>query len=253
MVRSCAVRALAARAAGGSLAILGALACAVGAQGESDNFGFNPSPPTDSSSDDASSSEGSEDDSLPKEDEGPEPGDSSDSGAMMTTAVADTGDETTGGPLDGGSTSDDGGTVMMCQNETTCPTAMVIGGVSGDEASPQLQAMGDEPVWLTFEVAENNDSIGGETLSFTATLVSPPGLDFDLYAYRGASGGSTGCGGAMQSSSNIGTNEVVSMTWGEGAFGNNADDDAWIAVEIRAKNGMCQAGAQWTLTVQGDT
>lgn len=181
-------------------------------------------------------------------------GDSTTTGAAQTSTgdSTSTGEPVEGSSSSGGSTGDDTGMPPACVNALTCPTATVLGMVSGDESSPSLEADGSEPTWLAFQVTEDNDSALGEDLSFTATLQSPPGYDFDLYVYRGADGASNGCNGTLQQSTAASGMDVVSMSWGEGAVANGGDDRRWIAVEIVAKNDMCDPGATWTLTIDGD-
>lgn len=169
-------------------------------------------------------------------------GASSSSGADSSTT--DAGDS---------SSSGDSGGEPQCPQLATCPTATVIGEVSGDTGSPSLSREGTEPVWLTLQVTEDNDGVTGEAVSFTATLTSPPGYDFDLFVSRGPLGGATGCGGTMQMSTSAGPDDVVHMSWGEGALANGADDRAWIAIEIRPKDGVCDPTASWSLLVEGDT
>lgn len=209
--------------------------------GVSDSVGEASTGAADSSSTTSGSSSEDEGTSSDGDEEGP----GSTSGVVSTT------DPDTGS--DDGSSSDDGSGPIMCQNHLTCAGAMVIGGVSGDEPSAPLNASGDEPTWLAFQVSENNNDISGEKLTFTATLTSPAGLDFDLYVFRGPAGGTSGCGGTQSQSTNAAAIDSVYMEWGEGTLANNADDDAWIAVEVRAKNGFCEPGLEWTLTVTGDT
>ncbi len=151
---------------------------------------------------------------------------------------------------DGG---DDSSPPPDCPNLATCNNAEVIGMVSGDEGSPMLEASGADATWLTFQVTEDNDSVLGEGLSFTATLTSPPGVDFDLFVYRGAVGGPSGCNGVMDSSRSAGANDVVHATWGEAAVANGVDDRAWVAVEIVPKGEVCGDGSEWTLTIDGDS
>lgn len=141
----------------------------------------------------------------------------------------------------------------MCPQLATCATATVIGQVSGDTASPDLGVDGTEPTWVSLQVTEDNDALTGEAVSFTATLASPPGVDFDLYVYRGASGGSTGCGGVAQQSTSAGPTDVVHMSWGEGGVANGIDDRAWVAIEIRPKADVCDDMASWVLTIEGGT
>lgn len=164
--------------------------------------------------------------------------------------------DTTGGA--DGTTGDDGtgdtsGTPVNCDDGSTCPGAAVLGGIAGDESSSQLTTDGDTNTWVTFQVSENNSDVVGEQLSFTASLTSPAGLDYDLHVFRGLEGGATGCGGQQGQSTNAVGIDSVSMSWGEGALANNLDDSAWVAIEIRSKDGVCMPGATWTLTVVGDT
>lgn len=174
----------------------------------------------------------------------------------------------TSGPLDDGTTgmADDGTTSMggeessgddgpsgNCADPGTCQSAGSIGNVSGDQGSPSLQSNSSQPAWRTFLVTEDDDAIEGAGMSFTVTLVSPAGADFDLHVYRGVEGGGTGCGGFLQSSTNGGGIDEVTMTWGEGVLANGVDDSAWVAVEIVAKNDMCAPPEEWSLTVEGNT
>jgi hypothetical protein len=172
-------------------------------------------------------------------------------GSSFTTDAPETGSDTTAALDSSDASSGDGG--MMCSNAGTCNTAPVLGTVSGDETSPILHTSGSEPTWLTFRVTENNDSVTGESVSFTATLTSPPGHDFDLYVFRGADGGTTGCGGVTDESTATGTLDLVSMSWGEGGVANGGDESAWIAVQIDVKGGVCDPTAEWMLDVEGDT
>ena len=203
-------------------------------------------PESDTTFDDASDSD-DESTSFPVETADPAESDSLDessAGDSSTSLPDPTGVEE--------SSSDDGMPVPECPNETVCGNAEVIGMVSGDSNSPAIQASGSEPVWLTFQVTEDNDAVTGEALAFTATLSSPPGVDFDLYVYRGAANGQTGCGGVMDSSTAAVGNDVVHMGWGEGGVANGVDDRSWVAVEIIPKGDMCPYGGQWSLNVVGD-
>ncbi len=112
--------------------------------------------------------------------------------------------------------------------------------------------MGIEPGWVSFRVTEDNSSVIGEELKFTVTLTSPPGIDFDIYVYRGSEGGATGCNGNEASSTNVG-NDSVSMEWGEGSVADASDNDAYVAVEIVSKNNLCDPTQEWSLLVEGDT
>lgn len=167
------------------------------------------------------------------------------------------GDESTSLPADettfgGETTFGDDGPVGECPNVDTCNGASGLGLVSGDTGSQTLGTSGSEPTWVEFQVTENDDSLVGSQLSFTVTLLSPAGNDFDLYVYRSAAGGASGCNGMMQQSMSTGSEDAVSMTWGEGVVPNGLDDGVWVAVEIREKNDVC-AAQEWVLEVEGNT
>ena len=164
----------------------------------------------------------------------------------MDESTTDGGEESSGG---GEST----GVGEMCPQLATCAGASGLGSVSGDSGSADLFFNGSEPTWLEFQVTEDNDDVVGEDLRFTVTLTSPGCCDFDLYVYRGAEGGTTGCDGFLESSISVGAVDSVSMDWGEGLVANGVDDSAWVAVEIVPKNDECQDGQDWDLVVEGDT
>lgn len=238
------------------LAAAGAVsACAGGAPGNggpiATGVGSAPGPVSTADDDDdggtASSSTGENDDD---EDDDAPPDDTEEPPAESSSA--DMSASTTDEPA-GESSSDSGDDTAnpTCPNEASCDNGRVIGMVSGDESSPGLDIGGTEPTWLTFQVTEDNDSVVGEALRFTATLNSPPGVDFDLYVYRGAPNGPTGCGGVMDSSTSNGASDLVHMSWGEGGVANGGDDRSWVAVEIVVKNDACSDGSAWSLSVEG--
>lgn len=191
-------------------------------------------------------------------------------GEEMTTTGGAEGEGTTTGALDDGSTGsvddgttgdageeessgDDGPPMSSCDDHGACPSAMSIGQVSGDEASTGLMTSGSHPDWIAFRVTEDDDNLEGAGMSFTVSLSSPAGTDFDLYVYRSVEGGSTGCGGFLQQSTTLGSNDSVSMDWGEALVANGVDDSVWVAVEIVEKTDSCMPPQEWTLSVQGNT
>jgi hypothetical protein len=177
---------------------------------------------------------------------------------VVTSASDDTmgldGTDTGGNDDTAGDSSESGGQLLVCEDPGACQGAVNLGNVSGDRDSPTLTTSGSQPAWIRFRVTEDDHDIGGEDLKFTATLSSPAEVDFDLYVYRGPEGGTTGCGGTLESSTLVGADDSVSMEWGEGGGLANGDEDAaWIAVEIRSPGGMCDPAASWELTIAGDT
>lgn len=223
-------------------------ACAGGVENPDTTFGppGGPAP--------ATSSDESDDDGLETDDPFPDPDPiDTTTGFPPPDETTSIGDGTTSfDPPPGDSTTDDGGSTGDCPNLDTCQGASGIGLVSGDQSSRTLGASGSESTWLEFQVTENDDSLVGAQLSFTATLLSPAGADFDLYVYRSGAGGASGCNGTMQSSMSAGSQDAVSMTWGEGLVPNGLDDGVWVALEIRAKNDECSA-QEWALEVEGNT
>jgi hypothetical protein len=225
------------------------VACAAGVENPDTTFG--PAPPGGPAPATAGDEESeSDDDPFPD----PDPIDTT-TGAPPPGSTS-FGDETTSFGDETGPAPDDttgGGPVGDCPNLATCAGATGIGLVSGDEGSQTIGTSGSEPTWIRFQVTETDDSLVGAAMSFTVTLTSPAGANFDLYVYRSMEGGSTGCNGFMQQSSNAGPLDAVSMTWGEGFAANGIDDGVWVAVEIRAKDDMCAPPQEWTLTVEGNT
>jgi hypothetical protein len=226
------------------------LGCAGGVEHPDPTFG-PPGGPVAGSSNDESHDDGLE--SVGDDDPFPDPDPIDTTTGFPSDGTTSLGDGTTTfDPPPGDSTTDDGGSTGDCPNLDTCQNASGIGLVSGDQSSPTIGASGSESTWLEFQVTENDDSLVGAQLSFTATLLSPAGADFDLYVYRSGAGGASGCNGTMQSSMSAGGQDAVAMTWGEGLVPNGLDDGVWVAVEIRAKNDVCSA-QEWLLEVEGNT
>lgn len=196
------------------------------------------------------SSDEGKDDTTPTTTDGEGDGDSS---PASSSGEPDGSSSSSGDPTVADASSSDGGMpAPECPNPVTCETAEVIGMVSGDETSDDLSTSGADSTWITFQVTEDNDGVVGESVSFTVTLSSPASVDYDLYVYRGAAGGPTGCSGVLDSSTSSSPTDVVHMSWGEAGVANGVDDRAWVAVEIVPKD-ACPDGSQWTLEVAGDT
>jgi hypothetical protein len=83
--------------------------------------------------------------------------------------------------------------------------------------------------------------------SYTATLVSPPGMIFRLFAYTGDSMMTNCLGAAIQGT---GMPPSVSAQWPDDLGG----DSKWISLEVRYESGQqCSPAPKWTLTVKGNT
>jgi hypothetical protein len=176
------------------------------------------------------------------------------SGGFTTSGPAlTTGEMETTGETDPFATTTSTGGEEICSDPGSCNNAMVLGTVSGDENSPNLTAQGSDNAWFTFRVTEDSEDLSGEMVSFTVTLTSPAGYDFDLYAFRGEDNGMTGCGGIADDSTGAGAVDFVAMSWGEGTFADGDDESAWVAVRVESKTGTCDPTALWILDVEGDT
>jgi len=130
-----------------------------------------------------------------------------------------------------------------CQNATPLPS------VDGDQGNDTRTASGDTSKWFTVEVMEAVSSlISYPQLSYTVTLVSPPGTLYGLFVYPGTGSGPTCFAQVKQGSGNPAT---VSDTWSDTPV---IDDSKWITVEVRWLSGdACGPSDLWHLTVAGHT
>jgi hypothetical protein len=165
--------------------------------------------------------------------------------------VVDAGESDAGNEAGGDGGSDAGG--IACTSPNTCPSATLLGKMSGDTSGPDLSSKGDTAEWLVADVTENDNSPLGVPMKLTATLTSPPGMNFDLYVYLGANVNSVECTTVKASSmQGVGQTDSVNFEWGElGALANGVDDSRHVSVEVRYVSGTCQASEQWSLTLHG--
>jgi hypothetical protein len=97
-------------------------------------------------------------------------------------------------------------------------------------------------------LVKDSTNLFGDPESFTATLDSPAGADFDLFAYEGDAANPDCFAAPLQAT---GTPEALSDQWPDGSF---STDDRWITLEVRHISGPpCTPSAKWTLTVAGHT
>jgi len=103
--------------------------------------------------------------------------------------------------------------------------------------------------WFAIEFTEDDDSIFPQDLSFTATLTSPPGETFQLFAYQGSLSGPDCTASANPGSS--GSPSVIDLTWTDHL---GSDDSLWFILEVRhVSTEACDPSATWSLTIEGDT
>lgn len=136
-----------------------------------------------------------------------------------------------------------------CTAPSPCSGATVLLAVSGDTGADVRTASAATSQWFKVKVEENDDSIDGVELWMRATLVSPPGTNYDLYVYTSGSCGSAASGQSVQTSSN----DLVSSQFGEsGLFSNGSSDSRDVLVEVRHVSGPCNASTPWQLTIAGN-
>jgi hypothetical protein len=129
--------------------------------------------------------------------------------------------------------------------------------VAGDESGSPVGASGYTSEWLRLDETEQDNSIIGQAMIFTATLTSPPGMNYDLYAYLGASGGvgNIECKTVKAQSTNpAGEPDQVTFQWGEttGGVANGTDDSATVMIEVVWVSGDCTNTQNWSLSAHGD-
>ena len=183
---------------------------------------------------------------------------SSSSAAQSSSAAATSGSGGAGGGGTGGagtggdpsssssSSSGAGGATCSYASPNACADAQLMQEINGDTGSDSRVVQGTTSKWFKINVHEGYNLIGD--LSYTATLESPPGMDFDLYVYPGDAAGPDCAGTPIHATGNP---ESASDHWSD-SFG--SQDDRYVAFEVRYISGTsCSATALWKLTVTGDT
>jgi hypothetical protein len=159
-----------------------------------------------------------------------------------------------GGGTDGSGGDDASGTCGAYPDQCTA-SATSLGSVAGDESGSTVGASGYTAEWLRLDETEQDSSIIGHAMIFTATLTSPPGMNYDLYAYLGSSIGDIQCSSPKGQSTNpAGQQDQVSFQWGEttGGISNGSDDSATVMIEVRWVSGACSTSQNWSISAHGD-
>ncbi len=151
---------------------------------------------------------------------------------------------------------DAGNNPASCMVSNTCPLAIDLGKVSGDTDSAGVAptAGGITAKWLSVRVTEDDSNfLFGKKQGLKADLVSPPGVNFDLYLYVNEAADAVECTTARGQSTNAtGPSDSASIKWGEGASPNGLSDTRTVSIEIRYVSGACDANSKWTLTLKGN-
>ena len=146
------------------------------------------------------------------------------------------------------SSSSSGGPACDYSSPNICSGSETMSAIAGDKNNDTRIVKGTTSKWFKVLVNEAVSSIiSFPQLSYTATLASPAGMDFDLFEYDGTTS-TPSCAGNPKHA--MGNPESVSDTWGDTL---NSDDTRWITLEVRYIAGEMCPSDQWTLTVKGHT
>lgn len=151
-----------------------------------------------------------------------------------------------------GGTADGGGAAISCAPTNTCATARksIIASIPGDDALVPLEMRGSTSEFVQLRITESSSL--WYDLKVKATLVSPPGTNFDLLMYVPSGDTATDCSVFAAASSATSGEDVVRATWSDSLV---SDDSRNVVFEIRNVSGMCSnnPAARWVLKIQGYT
>jgi hypothetical protein len=152
------------------------------------------------------------------------------------------------------STANSTGTSMNCNYDSPddCATAEVLPAIAGDQGGPTITRKGDSSKWFKVHIQEQDSSISETDMSYTVSLISPPGMDYNLKVHQGPQEGNPDCNVAPINGS--GSPESVSGSWDDDQGFGGEDDSVWLNIEVEYVSGSaCGPNAEWTLTVAGNT
>src|SRR5262245_28757240 len=168
-----------------------------------------------------------------------------------TGASTNSTDETTDAPSSPASTASStsstggnggaGGCDLNSPN--TCETAEALMDIDGNQGMQTVTVEGTGSKWFQIKIV---DATLGRP-SYTATLTSAMGTDYDLYVSHGDENGPD-C--SFPQLPATGMPESITQFWA-GVIGQ--DDSRYLSLEIRhVSGGTCAETAKWTLTIQGN-
>lgn len=169
-------------------------------------------------------------------------------GGGSTDGGSDAGPDS--GPEPDGGGGGDGG-AGSCASPNTCSIATNLGSVSGDTGADVKSAEGYTSEWFTVRVSEDESGVAGVPLWMTATLVSPPGTNYDLYVYVPASD-TLECSAVSYASTSTGSVDTTKASFGEALLSNGSSDDRTVTVEVRHVSGTCEPTKKWRLDIEGN-
>jgi hypothetical protein len=145
-----------------------------------------------------------------------------------------------------------GGGTCDFTSPNDCAGAVVLPEVAGDKNQPPAVVTGSTSEWFRILIGEQDGNISEEDLSYTVTLTSPAGMDYDLIVHPGSQDGPPNCNATAILGQ--GQPETVSQSWDDDQGIGGEDDDVWLSIQVVYVSGMvCGPSAEWTLTIQGHT
>lgn len=140
-----------------------------------------------------------------------------------------------------------------CDVVNNCTAASDMGSVSGDLEGDSVSRTGTTAQWLRVRVTEADTNVWANDQLVTITLISPPGANYDLFAYVNPDEDIRACTSpTAQSVKPAGATDTVTLTWGEEWTANNSDDSRTVSIEVKYISGACSPDDEWSLLVQGN-
>ena len=181
----------------------------------------------------------------------PQPPKTSSLDAGVTDAAADAATDASQ-KADAATGGQDASVGVECDAPAPCSGATNLGNVSGDVGTDTKKAEGHTSQWFTVRVTENDQALVGRQLWMTATLVSPPGTNFDVFLYV-PSGDTKECSLVSSHSTKAGNIDTAKVQFGEMSVVATVPlDDRTVTVEVRHVSGACDPSKKWKLEIAGN-
>ncbi len=175
-------------------------------------------------------------------------------GGSDSSSLSSTGGQG-GDMLVGGMGGAGGASTCVFDAPNTCAAAEQLPSVAGDESSPSVTRNGVTSKWYQIHVTEEVSSISSRDLSYTVTLTSASGADYDLIVHQSPQDSPPDCNATPKLGVDQGNGaQTVSDGWNDNQGIGGEDDPVWLSIEVRYVSGMdCTTAGQYTLTIQGNT
>lgn len=135
-----------------------------------------------------------------------------------------------------------------------CTVAEPLPAVAGDKNADMVTRTGDTNKFFKIHIEEQDSGIlDPEDLSYTVSLTSPPGAQYNLIVRESSQAASVpNCNGTPKNGT--GAPQSVHASWGDDQGFGGEDDSVWLIIEIQHVSGeACGPDNSWTLLVRGNT